>query len=195
MLHFVSLINQVHFSYSHNWKITILPNVIVLVCQCCHTNVPRAGGFKQQKFSPKSGGWKSKIKVSAVLVSYEAFLLGLKIAPSCCALLGIFSLCADIRVCACVYTCVLITQSYPTLCIPMDCSPPGSSVHGILQARILEWVTMPSTGGRPIPRISLKFWILFSASERGAFSLCRAWEPLLGHSEEGRRLREWDIQN
>ena len=32
-----------------------------------------------------------------------------------------------------------ITQLCPTLCNPMDCSPPGSSVHGILQARILEW--------------------------------------------------------
>ena len=36
-------------------------------------------------------------------------------------------------------------QSCPTLCDPMDCSPPGSSVHGILQARILEWVAMPSS--------------------------------------------------
>ena len=34
-------------------------------------------------------------------------------------------------------------QSCLTLCAPMDCSPPGSSVHGILQARILEWVTVP----------------------------------------------------
>ena len=33
-----------------------------------------------------------------------------------------------------------------TLYEPMDCSPPGSSVHGILQARILEWVAMPSRG-------------------------------------------------
>ena len=33
---------------------------------------------------------------------------------------------------------VLVTQLGPTLCDPMDCSPPGSSVHGILQARILE---------------------------------------------------------
>ena len=32
-----------------------------------------------------------------------------------------------------------VTQSYPTLSNPMDCSPPGSSVHGIFQARILEW--------------------------------------------------------
>ena len=36
--------------------------------------------------------------------------------------------------------CVLVPQSCPTLCDPTDCSPPGSSVHGILQARILEWI-------------------------------------------------------
>ena len=37
---------------------------------------------------------------------------------------------------------VLVTQSYPTLCDPMDCSPPGSSVHGTLQERILQWVAI-----------------------------------------------------
>ena len=37
---------------------------------------------------------------------------------------------------------VLIALWCPTLCVPMDCSPPGSSVHGILQARILEWVAI-----------------------------------------------------
>ena len=41
-----------------------------------------------------------------------------------------------------IYTCVLVTQSCLTLCDPMDCSLPGSSVHGILQARILEWVAI-----------------------------------------------------
>ena len=40
-----------------------------------------------------------------------------------------------------------------TLCDPMDCSPPGSSVHGILQARILEWVAMPSSRDLPDPGI------------------------------------------
>ena len=40
-----------------------------------------------------------------------------------------------------------VTQPCPTLCNPMDSSPPGSSVHGILQARILEWVAMPSSRG------------------------------------------------
>ena len=41
----------------------------------------------------------------------------------------------------------LVAQSCPTPCNPMDCSPPGSSVHGILQAGILEWVTTPSSRG------------------------------------------------
>ena len=43
-------------------------------------------------------------------------------------------------------------QSCPTLCNPMDCSLPGSSVHGILQARILEWVAVPSSRGSSGPR-------------------------------------------
>ena len=43
---------------------------------------------------------------------------------------------------ACV--CAESLQSCPTLCDPMDCRPPDSSVHGILQARILEWLSFPS---------------------------------------------------
>jgi len=39
-----------------------------------------------------------------------------------------------------------------SLCDPMECSPPGSSVNGILQARILEWVAMPSFRGSSRPR-------------------------------------------
>ena len=51
--------------------------------------------------------------------------------------------------CACMLTKSL--QSCPTLCDPVDCSPPGSSVHGILKARILEWVAMPSSWGSSWP--------------------------------------------
>ena len=47
---------------------------------------------------------------------------------------------------------VLVAPSCPTLCDPMDCTPPGSSVHGILQARILEWVTIPFSRGSSRPR-------------------------------------------
>ena len=42
---------------------------------------------------------------------------------------------------------VLVTQS--TLYYPMDCNPPGFSVHGIVQARILEWVAVPLPGIKP----------------------------------------------
>ena len=51
----------------------------------------------------------------------------------------------------CVRVCAKLLQLCPTLCNPMDCSLPGSSVHGILQARILEWVTMPSSRGSSLP--------------------------------------------
>ena len=47
--------------------------------------------------------------------------------------------------------CVLVAQSCPTLCDPMDCSPPGSFVHGILQARIVAWVTIPFSRGSSRP--------------------------------------------
>ena len=44
---------------------------------------------------------------------------------------------------------VLVAQSCPTLSEPMDCSPSGPSVHGILQARILEWVAISSSKDLP----------------------------------------------
>ena len=58
--------------------------------------------------------------------------------------------------CMHTYMCAKSLQSYPTLCDPMDCSPPGSSVHGILQARVLEWVAMPSS--RPTGLQSQMLW-------------------------------------
>ena len=47
---------------------------------------------------------------------------------------------------------VLVIQSCPTICDRMDCSPPGSSVYGILQARILEWVAIPFSRGSSPPK-------------------------------------------
>ena len=46
----------------------------------------------------------------------------------------------------------LVAQSCPTLCDPLDCSLPGSSVHGIFQARILGWVAMSPSRGPSSPR-------------------------------------------
>ena len=56
----------------------------------------------------------------------------------------------------CVCVCVLVAQLCLTLCDPTDCSPPGFSVHGILQARILQWIAIPfSPGIEPVSLTSL----------------------------------------
>ena len=60
--------------------------------------------------------------------------------PTCSLLVRIIGdIWVLISVCCC---CCLVAQLCLTLCDPMDCSPPGSSVHGILQARTLEWVAI-----------------------------------------------------
>ena len=51
---------------------------------------------------------------------------------------------------------VLVAQSCPVLHDPVDCSPSGSYVHGILQARILEWVAIPFSRGTSQPGIKLR---------------------------------------
>ena len=50
------------------------------------------------------------------------------------------------------FHCAKSLQSSETLCDPMDCSPPGSFVHGMFQARILEWAATPSSRGSSRPR-------------------------------------------
>ena len=57
-----------------------------------------------------------------------------------------------------------VAQLCPTLCDPTDCSPPGSSVHGIFQSRILEWVAFPSPGELPDPGVEPGVscrWVLY----------------------------------
>ena len=65
--------------------------------------------------------------------------------------------CVCVCMCVCVYVCVCVcvcvyAQLCPALCKPTDCSPPGSSVHGILQARILEWVAVSPSRRSSQPR-------------------------------------------
>ena len=52
----------------------------------------------------------------------------------------------------------LVTQSCPTLCDPVNSSPPGSSVHGILQARILEWIAISFSRNLLITLHRCEFW-------------------------------------
>ena len=52
-----------------------------------------------------------------------------------------------INICVAVYVYVLVALSYLTLCYPTDCSLPGSSIHGIFQAKVLEWVAISFSRG------------------------------------------------
>ena len=76
-----------------------------------------------------------------------------------------------------------VTQSCPTLCGPMDCIPPGSSVHGILQVRILEWVAMPYSEGSFQPRDRIKSTSLASHTLADRFFTPSAtWEATIYHT-------------
>ena len=74
----------------------------------------------------------------------------------------------------CCQTCVHAQslQSCPTFCDTMDCSPPGSSLHGISQARIVKWVAMPScrrsTQARDQTYISCTAGIFFTTDHQGS---------------------------
>ena len=72
---------------------------------------------------------------------------------------------------------IKLPQSCLTLCDPMDCSPPGSSVHGTLQARLLEWVAMPSSRGSSWPRNKLRS-LKSPALVGGLFILAPSWKPI-----------------
>ena len=76
-----------------------------------------------------------------------------------------------------VHDIALVAQSCLPFCDPMVCSLPGSWVHGILQARILEWVAMPSSGGSSQPRdctqvslIAGRFFTVWATTEA-----CEYW--------------------
>ena len=86
----------------------------------------------------------------------------------------------------CISVCVLVTRSCLTLCDSMDYSPLGSSVHGILQARILEWVDSPFSRGSSQPRdwtwvscIAGRFftiWATKGSPDQGSNSGCLHWK-------------------
>ena len=85
---------------------------------------------------------------------------------------------------------VLITQLCLTLCDPMDWGLPGSSLQGILQARILEWIAIPFFRGSSQPRdwtlvshIAGKFFIIWAIREAKDIYLISLWELRYSHKE------------
>ena len=72
----------------------------------------------------------------------------------------------------------MVAHLCPTLCDPMDCSPPGSSVHGIFQARILEWLLLPPPDNLPYPGIEPAS-VMSPALASGCFTTSTTWEVYL----------------
>ena len=75
-------------------------------------------------------------------------------------------------------------QSCVTLCDHMDCSPPGSSVHGILQASILEWVAMPFSRGSSWPRDWTHIYLHLLHCRRILYPLSHLGSPSLRYQRE-----------
>ena len=69
-------------------------------------------------------------------------------------------------------------QSSPTLCDPVDCSPPGSSVRGILQARILEWIAMLSSRGSSRPKDGIRASLCLLHWKQGSLLLLPPGKPI-----------------
>ena len=78
-----------------------------------------------------------------------------------------------------LYPCAKLFQSCLTLCNPVDCSPAGSSIDGILQARILEWVAMPSSRGSSQSRGRTHVSYIYLHRQAGPLSLAPPGKPLM----------------
>ena len=89
-------------------------------------------------------GWTNQTQSSVGDYTVQTFVLQHRFLKKCWERMGH-------SICACVLPANLL-QSCLTVCDPMDCSPLGSSVQGILQARILEQVAVPSSRGSSPPR-------------------------------------------
>ena len=94
--------------------------------------------------------------------------------------------------CVCVHTHVRgHAQLCPTLCDPMDCSPPGSYVHGTFQARMLEWVAISFSRGSSQPRDRTRVGILISCVScigKQILYHCTTWKVPFTGRQEAKRL-------
>ena len=88
-----------------------------------------------------------------------------------------------------LYVRVLVAQSCPTLYDPMDCSSSGSSVHGILQARMLEWVAIPFSRGYSQPRD----WIQVSSIIVRFFTIWATREAHTSNWKPPKRFKQSDM--
>ena len=109
------------------------------------------------------------------------------------------------------YVCILVTQSGLTLCNPMDCSPPGFSIHGILQARILKWIAISFSKGSSLAQGSnlgqgspfsvtvVPIYIPTKSVEGFPFlhavtNTCYLWPFWDGHSDQCEVIAPWTFK-
>ena len=141
-------------------------------------------------------GWvESVVYIYHLFISWSVCeLLGcvcvLAVINSAAVNIGVFSLniCPGVGLMDHNVTLRVQAQSYPTLCDPMDCSPPGSSVHGVPQARRLEWVAFSFSRGSSQPRDwthvpymskwILDHWATLEAQCNSIFSILRNFHTI-----------------
>ena len=92
---------------------------------------------------------KSKVIHMNTILDHKHILVYLE---SWCMMELMFQMNRSISLFFIICVCVLVVQSCLTLCDAMNRSPPGSSVHGFLQARILEWIAIPFSTGSSWPK-------------------------------------------
>ena len=95
--------------------------------------------------------------------------------------------------------CCLVAKSCPTVCNPLDCSLPASSVHGISQAWILEWVAVPFSGGSSPPRgwtpvSCIGRWVLYLWGTRKAPVALISLMKMPGHGK-GQIMPQYSYEN
>ena len=135
----------------------VMPNYLINSCFCLYV-------ISFQNIKMACHTWFSNTHQGPVLVSL-----------ACC-----LSRLMDLK---CSTGCVLVSQSCLTLCNPMDCSSPGSSVHGMLQVRILEWVASPSSRDLADPGVQPEL-LMSPTFSGGFFTTSATWEA---------PGRQWDL--
>ena len=115
-------------------------------------------------------GWRTIKQMYSNKVMTWIFIIIIQHYPEskCLSPISAFYMC--VCVCACAYVCVQSLQSWLTLCDPEDSSPPVSSILGIFQARILEWLAVHSSRGSSLSRDQT--WVSCIFPTAGRFFTC-----------------------
>ena len=113
-------------------------------------------------------------------------------ARECALLISVPSMPCGVKRCAmCMCVCAKSLQPCLTLCDPMNCSLPGSSVQGIFQARILEWVAMPSSKGSSWPRDQTSISYVSPVLAGRFFTTSAPWEACAPYYLLNKWADEW----